>query len=118
SGDPVANPSSDDVLGIISEGDVVIGHDAPSDLEIDGCIMALNSSFYRDDYDSGLKGTLKVRGGIIQKERGPVGTFNAVAGTKVSGYTKDYSYDGRLLNSPPPFMPTTGDYITLAWEEI
>ena len=118
SGDPVANPNSDDTLGIISEGDVVISNNAPNDLEIDGCIMALNSSFYRDNYGSGLKGTLKIRGGIIQKERGPVGTFNVAAGIKVSGYTKDYSYDGRLLNSPPPFMPTTGDCITLAWEEI
>lgn len=118
SGDPVTNPSSNDSLGIISEGDVVIDRNAPSNLHIHGVIMALNSSFYLDNYTSGLKGDLIVRGGIIQKERGPVGTFNVSAGQKISGYTKDYAYDSRLLSSPPPFMPSTGDYLTLAWEEI
>lgn len=118
SGDPVANPSSNDTLGIISEGDVIIDRNAPSNLQIHGVIMALNSSFYLDDYTNGLKGNLTVRGGIIQKERGPVGTFNAGTGQKNSGYTKDYSYDSRMLSSPPPFMPTTGDYLTLAWEEV
>jgi len=118
SGDPVANPSSNDTLGIISEGDVIINSNAPSNLQIHGVIMALNSSFYLDNYTSGLKGDLIVRGGIIQKERGPVGTFNALSGQKISGYTKDYSYDSRMLISPPPFMPTTGDYLTLAWEEV
>ena len=63
------------------------------------------------------KGTLTVYGGIIQDERGPVGTFNGSTGQKLSGYSKNYAYDSRLLSSPPPFMPTTGDYVTLAWEE-
>jgi type II secretory pathway pseudopilin PulG len=117
-GDPVTNPSGDDTLGIISEGDVVIKNNAPSNLSIHGCIMALSNSFYLDDWNSVSKGTLSVRGGIIQKERGPVGTFNAASGQKISGYTKDYKYDDRLLSSPPPFMPTTGSYVTLSWEDI
>jgi hypothetical protein len=116
--DPATNPSSTDTLGIISEGDIIIDDNAPSDLEIDGCVMALNTSFYLENWGSvGAKGTLSVYGGIIQKERGPVGTFNASTGKKISGYSKDYSYDARLASSPPPFMPTTGDYITLSWEE-
>jgi hypothetical protein len=79
--------------------------------------MALDTSFMRDNWSQGLKGTLTVYGGIIQDERGPVGTFNGGTGQKISGYSKDYTYDTRLLNTPPPFFPTTGDYITLAWEE-
>ncbi|MBN2830867.1 MAG: DUF4900 domain-containing protein [Candidatus Omnitrophica bacterium] len=118
SGDPVTNPACDDALGIISEGDVIIDRNAPTNLQIHGVMMALNSSFYLDNYTSGLKGVLSVRGGIIQKERGPVGTFSGSTGQKISGYTKDYLYDSRMLSSPPPFMPTTGDYITLAWKEV
>ena len=116
--DPVTNPSSDDTLGIISERDIVISSNAPTNLEINACLMALNTSFYLNNWSSGSpKGTLSVYGGIIQKERGPVGTFNASTGQKISGYSKDYSYDSRLVGSPPPFMPTTGDYLTLSWEE-
>lgn len=114
---PLVDPSSTDVLGIISERDIVIDHDAPSNLEIDGVIMALDTAFYREDYASGLKGTLTVLGGIIQDERGPVGTFNGVTGQKISGYSKNYLYDFRLQTAPPPFIPTTGDYLTLSWEE-
>lgn len=116
--DPRVNSSSDDTMGIISESDIVIDDAAPSNMEIDACAMALNTSFMMENYWVGpAKGTLTVYGGIIQDERGPVGTFNGSTGQKVSGYSKNYSYDSRLLSSPPPFMPTTGDYITLSWEE-
>jgi hypothetical protein len=115
---PRTNPNSDDVLGIIAERDVVVDDIAPTNLEIDASIMALGTSFMRENWWVGPpKGTLTVYGGIIQKERGPVGTFNGQTGQKVSGYSKDYSYDSRLLGSPLPYMPTTGDYITLSWEE-
>jgi hypothetical protein len=107
--------TSTDTLGIISEEDVMISKNAPANLEIDGSIMALNTSFMLEEWwTNGARGTLSVFGGIIQKQRGPVGTFSGT--TKVSGYSKDYNYDVRLLSSPPPFVPTTDDYITLSWE--
>lgn len=116
--DPRINPNSDDALGIIAERDVVIDDNASYNLSIQGCVMAMSTSFMMEDWWVGPpKGTLTVYGGIIQEERGPVGTFNGMNGTKVSGYSKDYSYDPRLLSNPPPFMPTTGDYIVLSWEE-
>jgi len=116
--DPRTNPNSTDVLGIIAEEDVMLTSGAPYDLEIDACIMAMGTSFYMQNWWVGpAKGTLTVFGGIIQDERGPVGTFNSSTGQKVSGYSKDYEYDQRLLGSPPPFMPTTGDYVVLSWEE-
>ncbi|PIQ90736.1 MAG: hypothetical protein COV71_03005 [Candidatus Omnitrophica bacterium CG11_big_fil_rev_8_21_14_0_20_41_12] len=113
--DPRVNPASTDTLGLIAEQDVMIDHSAPSNLEVDASIMALNTSFMLESWWQGpAKGTLTVFGGIIQNQRGPVGTFSGT--TKVSGYSKNYDYDQRLLSSPPPFVPTTGDYITLSWE--
>ena len=112
---PRTNPASTDTLGLISEGDVMIDNGAPTNLEIDASIMALNTSFMLEDWwTGGARGILSVFGGIIQKQRGPVGTFSGT--TKVSGYSKNYNYDVRLLGSPPPFVPTTGDYLTLSWE--
>ncbi|MGA2775639.1 MAG: DUF4900 domain-containing protein [Candidatus Omnitrophota bacterium] len=114
----VSGSTSTDTLGIVAEQDVVIPSSAPFNLEIDASIMALNTSFYLQNWASGSpKGTLTVFGGIIQKQRGPVGTFNGSTGTKISGYSKSYSYDKRLLDNPPPFVPTTGDYVTLSWED-
>ena len=116
--DPRTNPASTDTLGIISERDIIISDNAPNNLEIDGSIMALETSFMMNNWWVGPpKGTLTVYGGIIQDQRGPVGTFNSVTGQKASGYSKSYSYDPRLLSNPPPFFPTTGDYITLSWED-
>lgn len=113
--DPRINPASTDTLGLISEEDIMINSTAPNNLEIDASLMALNTSFMLQNWWVGPpKGTLTVFGGIIQDQRGPVGTFSGT--TKVSGYSKNYNYDQRLLNSPPPFVPTTGDYITLSWE--
>lgn len=116
--DPRTNSSSTDMLGLISESDVLISHNASYDLEIDASIMALSTSFMLEDYWNGpAKGTLTVYGGIIQDERGPVGTFNGGTRTKASGYSKNYTYDARMLTTPPPYYPTTKDYIPLAWQE-
>ena len=80
--------------------------------------MALGNSFTVEDWNQGPpKGTLTVLGGIIQDYRGPVGTFNPSTNTKVSGYTKNYQYDARLMTNPPPFYPTTGDYVIVSWQE-
>ncbi len=117
--DPRVNPASNDALGIISESDVVINDNISGpDLEIDAAIMALNKSFMLNNWSTtSPKGTLTVYGGIIQKERGPVGTFNGYTGQKLSGYSKNYTHDPRFSANPPPFMPNTGDYDTLSWEE-
>ena len=116
--DPRVNATSTDTLGIVAEQDVMIPSSASTNLEIDASVMALNTSFYLQNWSSvAAKGTLTVFGGIIQNQRGPVGTFNAATGTKLSGYSKNYTYDTRLLSNPPPFVPTTGDYITLSWED-
>ena len=114
--DPRVNSNSTDMLGLISESDVMIDDNGPTNMEIDASIMALSTSFYLENWSYGSpKGTLTVFGGIIQDQRGPVGTFNGFSGQKLSGYSKSYSYDTRMVTSPPPFYPTTGDYITLAW---
>lgn len=116
--DPRTNPNSDDVLALIAERDVVISQSAPNDIEVDASIMALGNSFIVENWWQGpAKGTLAAYGGIIQRQRGPVGTFNPSTGQRASGYSKDYSYDPRLPTSPPPFYPRTGDYISLYWKE-
>ncbi len=108
-------------LGLVSK-DLRISSSAPRNLEIDAVCLAggqntSGGSFYVENYDSKTPtGTLKVLGGIIQKDRGPVGTFNSSTGQMVTGYAKNYSYDPRLATDPPPFYPTTGQYDRLSWQ--
>ena len=54
------------------------------------------------------RGCLFLAGGIIQKQRGAVGTIWGVGGT---GYVKRYSYDGCASTQPPPYFPTTGHFV-------
>ncbi|MCM8812018.1 MAG: DUF4900 domain-containing protein [Candidatus Omnitrophica bacterium] len=118
SDDPQVDPDSQDLLGILAGGNVVVASSAPNNIRIDASVMALNTSFTVENWWQGpAKGTLTLVGGITQSKRGPVGSFNASTGTFVSGYKKDYRYDERLRNMIPPYFPLTGDYVILGWEE-
>ncbi len=109
----------DDLLGLISAGNVVIA-DTPanrSDVVIDAGILALNTSFTVQNYDQGEpRGYIHLWGSLAQKVRGPVGTFSYYGGR--TGYLKDYHYDTRFLDTPPPYYPSTGQYRIYTWEEI
>lgn len=109
----------EDSLGLIAAADFVIDRYAPHNIEVDGIIMALNTSFFYDGWKWDLKGTLSLLGGLIQKARGPVGTHSS--GTKITGYSKNYNYDTRMANPAggylPPYFPTTGQYEKIYWKE-
>jgi hypothetical protein len=113
-------------LGLLAK-DVMIGSAAPSDLKLHAVVLAggkntSDGSFWVENYSTGGsptgKGNLNLIGGVIQKKRGPVGTFNPTTGATVSGYAKNYSYDPRMADNPPPFFPTTGAYDQLSWRRI
>lgn len=117
---PLADSSSTDILGLVSEGDVIVDRNAHSvsgsqDLTIHASIMALNTSFEVENYSSGIKGTLNILGGLIQKNRGPVGTFNSHG--IVSGYSKNYQYDGRLKSTIPPSFPRESVFSIVYWKD-
>ena len=114
------NSASTDMLGLIAERDLIINQGACAnggDLTIQASMMAMSDSFYLENWNTSMKGTLNVLGGIIQKERGAVGTFNTSTNSKASGFTKSYVYDERLRTTPPPFFPTTEDFIPVSWRE-
>jgi hypothetical protein len=110
-------------LGLVARN-INIASTAPANLTIDAVCMAGGSnttagSFSAVNYDTRTPvGTLNVLGGIIQKYRGAVGTFNASTGATTTGYTKSYSYDPRMATDPPPYYPTTSTYSKLSWRVI
>ena len=92
---------------------VVLASSCPNDMTVDAVVLA-NASFYNADWDGAKKSQLHLMGGIIQGKRGPVGTFSGTS--LVSGYNKDYHYDPRMVDYPPPFFPTTGQYDIKSWQ--
>lgn len=117
--DPLTDPNSDDILGLIAMEDVIVADNAANnqDCQIYATIMALDKSFKVDNYGAGRpRGTLTVVGGIIQKMRGPVGTawWN---GTIRSGFQKHYTYDMRFKSNAPPFYPILRRTSVVSWYE-
>jgi hypothetical protein len=113
------NPGSDDILGIVAGGNVVV-RDLPAtsgNVVIDATIMALGTSFTAENFNVGSpRGTLQIWGGLIQERRGSVGFFRG--STLTSGYLKDYHYDERMAMKPPPMFPLTGTYFRESWKEM
>jgi len=118
--DPRVDPSSTDLLGVVSERDIIIDQNAHSrsgskDLTLHGSFMALGDSFRVENYVSGsFRGNLDLLGGIIQKTRGPVGTFSRYG---LTGFSKKYDYDLRLGNSIPPNFPRESVFTVVSWKE-
>ncbi len=104
--------------------------DESRDEFIHGVVLAL-SNFTVENYDSPTsynartaeacegsawgRGCLYLTGGIIQSQRGAVGTIWSTGGT---GYVKRYSYDACAYTSPPPYFPTTGVFARGRYYEV
>jgi hypothetical protein len=143
-----ADPSTTncaDILGMISAKNVMIAdnaingpqqigsgsyrnYDDTQDMFIQSVIMALNTSFGVEDYDTGPtnangcegktvgRGCIYMLGGLIQYSRGAVGT--SLSNGTATGFVKRYSYDRCALYNPPPYFPTTGRYTDNRYYEI
>ncbi|MHB0935847.1 MAG: hypothetical protein ACYDCO_22805 [Armatimonadota bacterium] len=108
-------------LGLVAE-DVVVSTSCPNEMTINGVILAggentTNGTFYYAGWNGQKRNNLHILGGIIQKKRGPVCTFNS-HDVLQTGYNKDYRYDPRMADTPPPFFPTTGGYDVLSWQYV
>ena len=114
------NPGCDDVLGMVSAGDVIV-YDTPENLnnvEIHAHMIALDESFTARNYNSGPpRGDLTIYGGFAQKKIGAVGIFGS-GHVILHGYNKVYHFDRNLMVNSPPGYPPTGRYILTLWEEI
>jgi hypothetical protein len=115
--DPRTGTSSD-VLGLVTENNVIISDNAAnnSDCILQASVFCRNGGLTAEHYDSRpIAGNLNLLGGIIQYQRGAVGTFS---GSSLNhGYHKNYRYDDRFYVISPPYFPNTGSYEIISWLE-
>ena len=113
------DPNCTDMLGIVSDNNVVITNNAANndDININASIFCRKGGFGAEDYNTRpIAGSINLVGGIQQYQRAAVGTFGS-SGTINHGFQKNYRYDNRLMTDLPPFYPTTGSYEIVSWYE-
>jgi Tfp pilus assembly protein PilX len=119
-------PGGTDVLGLIADNDIAVYHPVSSggnnlagsitNLRIDAAMLALNHSFYVQNWNRGAPlGWLEINGVIAQKYRGAVGTFTGNPPVTNHGYDKDYEYDSRLKYLSPPYFLSP---VQSAWNRV
>jgi hypothetical protein len=145
------NPTSTgrcvDVLGILSEKDIVVADnmladqtdviqgagtkyrtlDDTKDVTINAIVMALDKSFRVEKFDQGLTtgnpciGTERGRG-CLYLLGGIIqearGAVTTFSATSGTGFLKQYSYDRCANLRPPPYFPTTGRYLDNRYMEV
>ncbi len=120
---PMSNPTSTDMLGIVCDNNVEITDNTNNDnpavgVTLQASILCRSGGLTADNYNHRpFSGTLSLLGGVQQYQRGPVGTFDSQTGLISTGFQKNYRYDNRLLIGSPPLYPTTGTYEVLSWFE-
>jgi hypothetical protein len=118
---PMINPNSDDILGLVAENDVLITDNTANNhgCNLQACIFAINGNYGAENYASRpVSGVLRFAGSIAQQHRGPVGTFNSGSGGIKSGFSKRYYYDPRLGKMAPRNYPSIkGAYHLVSWWE-
>jgi len=115
--DPLTNPNSDDILGLISNEDVLIADNPANwtDITIQATIMAVNGGFTADHYSTRpVSGAIYLTGSVVQDKRGPVGTFTTGI---THGFSKRYYYDPRLQSMAAPHYPTVRELHLVSWWE-
>jgi hypothetical protein len=107
-----------DVLGLIAQGNFLVGMASANNLTIDAAIIAQNGQTIRYYYSSycspwTYRGALTTDGMFASNGQGYFYYGS-------SGYTSQpASYDSNLLYGPPPSFPlTSNNYEILSWEEI
>jgi hypothetical protein len=105
--------------------DIILNDNANANIEIDGalftgyygeCSSVCSDGTFYNKFCSGAPtctggtGVLTMRGSLIENVRGKRGTL----GSTVSGFETNGIYDSRLATKPPPYTPTTTQYLVLA----
>ena len=96
-----------DVLGLLSQKDIVVTYGAPSDLEVDAALISQNGStqFFYYPNNIAIKNSISIFGSIMSFGQW-TWTWVDNGNNNVSGYsTTDDTYDNNLLYSPPPSFP-------------
>lgn len=106
-----------DKIGLVTQTDILVCQDAPSDLTINAAMVARYGEIKTEQYNQ-IKNSIEVYGSMAHNT-GIVWTYaNSWNGQIISGYREtELVIDESNVLNPPPMFPTTGSYTVLSWRE-
>ena len=107
-----------DKIGLITQTDILLARNAPSDLEIDAAMIAKDGQIRINNYGE-QKNNIKVYGSMAHNT-GLIWTYcyNPPSCSNFSGYkTTQTMIDPQNVLNPPPKFPLMGTYAILSWRE-
>lgn len=107
-----------DKIGLITQTDILVAQNAPTNLEIDAAMIAKDGNIEINNYGE-KKNNIKVYGSMAHNT-GLIWTYcyNPPSCTNYSGYkTTQTVIDQQNVLNPPPKFPLTGAYAILSWRE-
>jgi len=122
---PTTMDSCADVLGLISERYIMIGRLVRDTVYVNAAMAAVTGSISVQDIYRNIapgwdneKESLVIWGSLAQRNRGIVHTTDYPYGHERGFNQKDYNYDVRLRNNPPPhFLPARGTEFILLTDD-
>ncbi|MCU0332086.1 MAG: hypothetical protein MUE91_02060 [Ignavibacteriaceae bacterium] len=118
---PLTNPSSTDMMGIVAENKVTVTYDpARGDINIYSSIFSQKDGLVIEryaDYPTAYK--MNLLGGIIGQKIQPTAKYKLINGkyVPINGYSYVHKYDDRMLKVRPPYFPATKYYRVISWYE-
>jgi hypothetical protein len=113
----------DDVLGVIAsglpDGNIIIERNVANEdnCEVHGVLMALQNTIMAEEYQDGpVRGNFTMYGGLIAEKAIHLAQYTD--GVVTSGYIRDYHFDPRVADLPPPFFPFASEFSIIIWSEM
>ena len=116
--DPRKDPNSTDLLGIVSQNDVLIANNLANanGINVHASIYCQNGGFGAGWESFPLFcGKINLLGGIQNKSRVQIGVIGLLG--NLLGFSRAYKYDNRLALMSPPSYPGTGIFEIVSWKE-
>lgn len=109
--------TSDHVCGIVSQGDISIcecANDAPNNQVVTAALLSTAGAVHADWITNVHKAHFQLNGSIAQWQAGYF-----ISGSNTGYLARDYWFDSRLFNNPPPSYPPLGDgrLVVNSWVE-
>ncbi len=113
--DPRTNPLSDDLLGIVSYGDITVEDNGATQFDVQASMYSYKGGLAVEHGTSRPAGNLNILGGMIVEKL--YATSNGASGSSRKGYNLILRFDERMYNDSPDYFPATGKYEILSWFE-